>query len=381
MTDLILSAESTEYQKLARDFFQNEVAPKSEKLDHSGDFSLDLYKAAWELGLATTFIPEKQGGLGLSLWDCVVMAEEVGATSGGLTACFESNVLAAAPILIAGSEAQKDKFLGQLCNEPALASYVFPALADGSSFPTASATYRTNGNKFILNGSDAIAVNGEHAAWFFVLAQEENSSAMSAFVFPVETAGVARGAQIYKLGRRCADICRFQLKDVELSEDNLIGTAGEGRAISLESNCIASAFVAAHATGLMRNALENSVRYAQERQTFGKPIGKHQAVGFMLADMAKSVQCARLMTWKAAVLFDGGDRDHTSALVARSFAIDAAMAAATDAVQIYGGYGYSKEYPVERLMRDAKMMQMMAGSSFEIKTKIAEELLASGVTA
>ena len=200
-------------------------------------------------------------------------------------------------------------------------------------------------------------------------------------MFSAATAGITSGAQIYKLGRRCADICRVQLKDMELSTENLLGEAGEGRAICLESNCISSSFVAAHATGLMRNALENSVRYSKERQTFGKPIGKHQAVGFMLADMAKNVQCARLMTWKAAVLFDGGERDHTSALVARSFAIDAAMAVATDAVQIYGGYGYSKEYPVERLMRDAKMMQMMAGSSFEIKSKIAEELLAGSATA
>ena len=175
MTDLILSADSTEYLKLARDFFQNEVAGKSEKLDHSGVFPLDLYKAAWELGLATTFIPESHGGLGLTLWDSVVMAEEVGAASGGLTAGFESNVLAAAPLLVAGNIEQKEKFLGQLCNEPVLASYIFPARADGSSFPTAAATFKRNGSKFILNAKDAIAVNGEQAAWYFVLAQEENS--------------------------------------------------------------------------------------------------------------------------------------------------------------------------------------------------------------
>ncbi len=376
MTDLFLGDESKEYQNLAQDFFQNEAASKSEKLDHDAVFPKDLYKAAWELGLATTLIPEKFGGLGLSLWDCAVMAEEAGAASGGVAAIFEGNALAIAPVLFGGSEEQKETYLGKLCAEASLASYCFAGSSDGGSFPLAAASYRKSGDKYILSADNLVALNGENASWYVVLAQLENSDASSVFIFDKNLPGITCGAQLSKLGRKCADICSIDFKNVELNNSNLLGKEGNGKNLILESSCISAAIIAAHATGLMRSALEHSLRYSKERQTFGKPIGKHQAVGFMMADIAKSAQCARLMTWKAASLYDNGSKDYIQALSAKAFAVDAAIACATDAVQIYGGYGYSKEYPVERLMRDAKMMQMMAGSSFEIKCKIGEEQLA-----
>ncbi len=376
MTDLFLGEESKEYQNLARDFFQNEVASKSEKLDHEAIFPRDLYKAAWDLGLASTLIPEKFGGLGLSLWDCTVMAEEAGAASGGVAAIFEGNALAIAPVLSAGTDSQKEEYLSKICSEPSFGAYCFPAGVDGSSFPFASASYRQNGNKFILSAKKQIAINGANASWYVILAKQENSDETSAFVFPADLSGITRGAQISKLGRRCADICSLDFQNVELSETHILGKEGQGTSLLLESTCISAAIVAAHATGLMRAALEHSLRYSKERQTFGKPIAKHQAIGFMMADIAKNAQCSRLMTWKAASLYDSGLRDHIQALSAKVFAVDAAITAATDAVQIFGGYGYSKEYPVERLMRDAKMMQMLAGSSFELKCRIAEEQLA-----
>ena len=373
MTDLVLGEESKQYQDLAKDFFQNEVAVKSESLDHSGVFPADLYKAAWELGLASTFIPEACGGLGLSLWDSAVMAEEAGAASGGVAAIFEANALACAPVLLAGSDAQKEKFLSKVAGEAALAGFCFPGLSD-SAAPAAQVKVSSKGSSYTINAPLLIAVNGENAAWYFVLAQNDDGTE-SAFVFPSDLPGVIRGAQISKLGRKCADISQVELRNLELGAEHLLGKAGKGRDVANEAACISATIVAAHATGLMRCGLEHSIRYSKERETFGKPIGKHQAVGFILADMAKSVECARLMTWKAADLFDKSVRDHMQALCAKVFAVDAAMAAATDAVQVYGGYGYSKEYPVERLMRDAKMMQMMAGSSFELKCSIGEEQL------
>lgn len=375
MTDLILSEESKQYQDLARDFFQNEVAAKSEQLDHEGVYPAHLYKAAWELGLASTLIPEDFGGLGLPLWDCAVMAEEAGAASGGVAAVFEANSLACAPILVAGTEQQKQTYLSKLAEEPALAGFCFPSAADSFS-PFSQVKVSAKGKKFILNSKSLLAANGENAAWYFVIAQDEDSGAASAFVFPSDMPGITRGAQIQKLGRRCSDICKIELENLELGEEHLLGRAGQGRSVIAEANCISATIVAAHATGLMRCGLEHCIRYSKERQTFGKPIAKHQAIGFMIADMAKNTQCARLMSWKAASLFDQSLRDQIQALCAKSFAIDAAMVVATDAVQVYGGYGYSKEYPVERLMRDAKMMQMMAGSSFELKCTIGEEQLA-----
>lgn len=375
MTDLFLGEESKQYKDLARDFFRNEIASKSEKLDHEGRFPLDLYKAAWELGLATSFIPETYGGLGLSLWDSTVMAEEAGAASGGFAAAFEGNALACAALIVAGSDSQKTDYLSQLCNAATLASYCFPAGADGGSFPSAAVKVNRKGKGFELNGPGVIALNGENAAWYFVLAQDDEAKNSSAFVIPANHAGITRGAQIHKLGRCCADICTINFNNLELGTEYLVGKEGEGLNVVLESSSLSAAIVAAHATGLMQSGLEHSIRYSHERQTFGKPLSKHQALGFMLADMAKNVECARLMTWKAASLFDAGLHDYIQSLSAKTFAIDAAMSSATDAVQVYGGYGYSKEYPVERLMRDAKMMQMMAGSSFEVKCRIGEELL------
>lgn len=376
MTDLHLSEESKEYQNLARDFFQNEVAVKSEKLDHEAKFPMDLYKAAWELGLATTFIPEKFGGLGLPLWDSIVMAEEAGAASGGVAAIFEGNALAIAPVLIAGSEAQQEEYLSNLTAEPVLAGYCFSSATNGSSFPTAAASFSKSGSKYILRGKNVATINGEHAKWFFVLAQNEDNNEFNAFVFPADLAGIKCGAQLHKLGRRCADICSVDFDNLELSEANLLGQAGEGHLILLESSCISAPIIAAHAAGLMQCGLDHSVRYSKERETFGKPLSKHQGVQFMLADMARSTQSTRLFAWKMAFLFDQGCRDYAGAISARAYAVDAAMSCATDAVQIYGGYGYSKEYPVERLMRDAKMMQMMSGTSYELKCTIGEELLA-----
>lgn len=376
MTDLHLSEESKEYQNLARDFFQNEVANKSEKLDHEGKFPMELYKAAWDLGLATTFIPERLGGLGLPLWDSVVMAEEAGAASGGVATIFEGNTLAAAPLLVAGSEAQQEEYLGQLAAEATLAGYCFASIANGSSFPLPAASFSKNGNKFVLRGKNIATINGEHASWYFVLAQNEDNNECNAFVFSASLPGIKRGAQIFKLGRRASDICSVDFDNVDLSESNLVGQAAEGQLLMQESACISAPIVAAHAAGLMQCALDHSVRYSKERVTFGKPLSKHQGVQFMLADMARAVQAARLLSWKTAYLYDHGTRDFAGAIGARAFAVDAAMNIATDAVQIYGGYGYSKEYPVERLMRDAKMMQMMSGTTYEIKCAIGEELLA-----
>ncbi|MBX9687242.1 MAG: acyl-CoA dehydrogenase family protein [Candidatus Obscuribacterales bacterium] len=376
MTDLVLSQESKEYQALARDFFQNEVASKSEKLDHEGKFPEELYKAAFELGLASSYIPEAYGGLGLPLWDCAVMAEEAGSASGGLAAVFEGNFLAAAAVILSGTDKQKEEYLSSLCTEAGLAGFCFNSKSETESYPSASASVQKQGDKFIVNGMKVSCINGRHASWYFLLAKDLSNGRNSALVFKADLPGITRGAEAAKLGKRCADICLVDFENLELNESNLLGSFGEGDEVLLESNCISAPLLAAHAAGLIRNALENSIRYSKERETFGKPIGKHQAIGFMLADMAKNAECARLMSWKAASLFDQGIKDPLQALSARAFAIDAAMAAATDAVQIYGGYGYSKEYPVERLMRDAKMMQMLAGSSLEIKCRIAEEQLA-----
>lgn len=371
MTDLILSEDSKEYQNLARDFFENEVASKSESLDHKASIPLDLYKKCWELGLATALIPEEFGGLGLSLWDSCVIAEEAGKSSGGFSALLEGNVLAIAPLLVAGSDEQKAQYLSKLTDEAKLAAFIFPSSRD---LPK----YRKTDAGFELSGTNLIALNGENASWYVVLAENAEKNEQTMFVFDAGQAGLNCQGQISKLGRRCADICSINLNGVKLQEANVVGNIGNGPDLYNESSVISKSVIAAHATGIIAGALQASTRYSKERVTFGKPISSHQAVGFMLADMAKSAQAARTMTWKSAWLYDAGNGDHMEAKCAQVFAVDAAMAAATDAVQVFGGYGYSKEYPVERLMRDAKMMQMMCDSSHDLKIEIGQELLACG---
>lgn len=375
MTDLILSEESKQYQDLARDFFQNEIASKSEKLDHEGTVPLALYKAAWELGLASALIPEEFGGLGLSLWDSAVMAEEAGKSSGGFSLLFESNILAIAPLLVAGSKEQQAEYFAMLTEAPGLASYVISPSLNLSSSNNPAAVVLKNGDEYQVSGSALLGLNGENASWYLLAARDKDNDTISLFAIPAKSAGIKSGAQISKLGRRCADINKLTFESVKLSKANLIGSYGDGANILLKAGCISNTIISAHATGTIAAALEHSIKYSKERQTFGKPIASHQAVSFMLADMAKNAMTARLLTWKAASLFDQGKADHLEAQCARVFAVDAAMAAATDAVQIFGGYGYSKEYPVERLMRDAKMMQMIAGTSFELKCRIGDEVL------
>ncbi len=371
MTDLILSEESKEYQSLARDFFENEVANKSESLDHEGKIPLDLYKKCWDLGLATAFIPEDFGGLGLSLWETCVISEEAGKASGGFSALIEGNILAAAPLMVAASDEQKSQYLSKLTEAPNLAAFVFPT---GSELPT----YKKSGAQYELSGTKLVAINGESAGWLVLLAVNADNNEKTMFVFNSDQAGLKREGQITKLGRRCADICAISLEKMTLDELNVVGKVGEGDLLYNDSSVISKTIIAAHATGTISGALHHSTRYSKERITFGKPISDHQAVSFMLADMSKSAQAARLLTWKSAWLYDNGQGDHIQAKCAQVFAVDAAMVSATDAVQVFGGYGYSKEYPVERLMRDAKMMQMMSGTSYDIKCEIGHELLAAG---
>ncbi|MBX9573947.1 MAG: acyl-CoA dehydrogenase family protein [Candidatus Obscuribacterales bacterium] len=371
MTDLILSDDSKEYQSLASDFFENEVASKSESLDHEGKVPLDLYKKCWELGLATGLIPEEFGGLGLSLWDSCVIAEEAGKSSGGFSALLEGNALATAPLLVAGNKDQKSKYLSQLTEKPTLAAYIFPT---GDDLPT----YKKSGTNFELKGEKLVALNGENAIWYVVLAIDADNNEKTMFVFEAAQKGLTRNGQIAKLGRRCADICAISLDGVQVGEANVLGSVGDGDDIYNESSIISKTIIAAHATGTISGALQHSIKYSKERITFGKPISTHQAVSFMLADMAKAAQAARLLAWKSAWLHDNGSGDYLAAKCAQVYAVDAAMSSSTDAVQVFGGYGYSKEYPVERLMRDAKMMQMMCGTAHNLKFEIGKELLSSG---
>lgn len=377
MADLTLSEDSLQLQKLARDFAVNEVLPKVEHLDASGEFPTSLLKAAWELGLINTTLKESFGGLELSLFDSAIIIEEFASVCAGFAAAAQGNLAAIATLSQADSAIQ-EKYLPLLSEKPCFAGFALAhkkttTTADEEAYPAA---YEKTGDHFLIKNARLYVLNGSQCQWLVFPARDGSSGNLSIFVASKTTSGIASGEQLYKLGRRCSDIAELSLENVSMSNENLVGALGQGHGILSTANYVDAVIAAAIATGISGAALRHSLQYSQERQTFGKPISSYQSISFMMADMARMRQSSRLLYLKAAWLYDQ-DRNKaklSQALSARAYAFDAAISCATDAVQIFGGYGYSKEYPVEKLMRDAKMLQMMSGSSLLNKLAIGREL-------
>lgn len=361
MPDLVLNDDQRQYQDLAREFAMNEIAPLAEKCDRSGSTPEDVLRKAWELGLFNVRVPEAFGGFGLTLTDACVIAEELGAACSGISAAFEGNELAVAPILVAGTESQKEEFLSQLTASFTLAGIALSPLK-----------YEKKGGQYLVSG-ESVVLNARGWQWLVVTAHGAEGD--SVLIINDRSGVQGEGEIVFPFGRKAADIRRQKLV---AAPAQLLGEAGAAAAIMQQANVSSHAYVAAEAVGIGRSALTASVKYAKERTTFGVPIGNHQGVAFMLADMAKDVEAGRLLWMKACWYADASSQTRksvTPSTVARIFALDAAMRIATDAVQVFGGYGYMKEYPVEKLMRDAKVMQMMETPVHAEKVQLARELV------
>ncbi len=374
MTDLALTSEQRQYLELARDFTQNEIAPRSSACDHSRQLPLDLCRKAFDVGLMNVRIPERYGGLGLSLFDTCVIFEELGAGCTGIASAFEGNELFAAPVMVAGTDEQKKQFLEPLAQEFCLSGYCFAEPGFAADGATISAQAKRSGGSFVLSGKQLLALNASQARWLFVLALDGQGESL-AFVVPCDSAGVVIGERIAHFGRSAADLRQISFDNVEVAAEGLLGSAGQGLKIAREARLATAPILGSEAVGIGRAAFENARRYAWERTTFAQPIGSYQAISFMLADMEREIETARLLCWKAAWLVDNGMPSLTQSLMAKTYASDMAMKAATDAVQIYGGYGYSREYPVEKLMRDAKMFQIFEGTSQSLRVELGRQLL------
>lgn len=358
MTSLILTDESKQYQDLARDFSQNEIAPRAESFDHSGDLPKEIWKKVWEVGLANMQVPEDLGGLGLSCLDATVVAEELGAGCAAISAAFWGTDLAVAPLLVAGTPEQKQNFVAPLMSDFALAGFTFGG----------KLTER-NGK---ISG-EAYCVNG-HNAKFFAAKVSTADGAESIYIFDANDAQIRVGERMTRIGLKAADIALIFFNDAQISAENRLGKSAD---LCAQVETRIAPIMAAYAVGMARAAMEHAVKYAKERHTFGVPIANHQGVQFILADMAKNVEAARLMTRKAAWKIDHGESCATASGAARTFALETAMQTATDAVQVYGGYGYSREYPVEKLMRDIKTMTALFTSPNHTRIEIGKELIAS----
>jgi acyl-CoA dehydrogenase len=374
-----LTEEQRELRALAREFAEKEIRPKSAEYDERSTHPADIIAKAHELGLMNVHIPEELGGLGLPGFEGMLIGEELSWGCSGIAVSIVANTLGAGPVLIAGTEEQRRTWLAPLVDEPLLCSFGLTEPDAGSDVARIKTTAERRGDEYVLNGSKMFITNAGHAEWTVVFASTERSKGhrgLSAFVVPMDTDGVTIEKHLDKMGQRSTDTSAFALSDVVVPAANRLGEEGDGFKIAMQTLDLTRPGTAAGAVGVAQAAYDYAVDYAKERVTFDVPIAMHQGVNFLIADMATEIEAARLLTWQAAWMLDNGwgRRATLYSSMAKRFAADTAMKAATDAVQIFGGYGYIREFPVEKLMRDAKLFQIYEGTSQIQRLVIAREI-------
>ncbi len=378
MPDFQLNEEQRALQHAAREFAQREMMPCAATYDESMDYPWPIVEKAFAQGLMNVFVPETHGGLGLSHLDVALIVEQLAYGCSGMATALTANELALSPLTLAGNAAQIKKFTALLLEKPRVAAYCVTEPDAGSDVAAITTTARKDGDSYILNGEKMWITNASVASWYFVLAtldRQRGAKGMVCFVLPRDLDGITPGKKEINMGQRCSDTRAVTFKEVKVPAAFRLGEEGEGFKIAMRAFDKSRPMVAALATGVAQCAFDHALRYAQERHAFGKPIFAHQAVAFMLADMATEIEAARLLTWRAAQLLDQKKRATKEASMAKLFASATAVKTTEHAVQIYGGYGYNREYPVEKLYRDAKIFQIYEGTSQMQKLIISRHLV------
>jgi acyl-CoA dehydrogenase len=373
-----LTGEQQMLQKMAREFTQKEIIPKAAEYDEHATFPRDIFDKAREIGIINTNIPEEYGGLGASLIDDVIIGEELAYGCTGISTSITTNGLGNLPIIIAGTDAQKQHWLGErLMDKGELVSYCMTEPAAGSNVAGIQSRAEKKGAKYILNGSKTFITNASYANFYTVFAKTDPAAGhrgMSCFIVDRESPGLSISKKFDKMGQRASDTAQITFENVEIPEENILGGEGQGFIIGMKVFDFSRPAVGAGAVGLLRRAMEESIRYAKERETFGQPIYNWQAVSHKIANMSMDYEAARLLVWQAAWIVEHGALNARLSATAKTFAADAAMKAAVDAVQIFGGYGYMREYPVEKLMRDCKVFQIYEGTAEILRNVVVREL-------
>jgi len=372
-----LTGEQEALRELAREFAEKEIRPKAAEYDVHSTHPVDLIEKAHELGLMNVHVPEEYGGLGLPGFDGMLMGEELNWGCSGIATSIGANTLGAAPVLIAGTDSQKREWIAPLIAEPLLCSFGLSEPNAGSDVSAIQTTAVRHGDEYVLNGSKMFITNAGRAAWLVVFASTDKGKGhrgLSAFIVPTDADGVVLEKHLDKMGQRATDTSAIAFGDVRVPAANRLGAEGEGFKIAMKTLDSTRPGTAAGAVGVAKAAFDLAVQYARERVQFGQPIAMNQGVSFLVADMATEIEAARLLVWQAAWLQDRGERATLQSSFAKRFAADTAMKVTTDAVQIFGGYGYMKEYPVEKLMRDAKLFQIYEGTSQIQRLVIAKEI-------
>jgi acyl-CoA dehydrogenase len=364
-------------QNLARDFARNEIIPKAEQYDKTGEWPWEIFHKARDVGLVNLNVPVDYGGLGASLLEECIVAEELAYGCSGIQTALMLNQLGVLPLILAGTEEQRRRHLTRLMEEGLVVSYCMTEPDAGSDVAGIKTSASRRGDAYILNGAKTWITDGPVASYFLVFAKTDPAAGhkgMSCFVVERDFPGVSTSKPLAKMGQHAAQACMVFFDNVAVPVANRVGEEGDGFLIAMRVFDRSRPTTAAAATGVARRALDEAVRYAGERTAFGQPIAQFQGVGFLLADMKIRVEAARQLAWRSAWLVDQGKRNTMEAAIAKTFCADAAMQNATDAVQVFGGNGYSKEYPVEKLMRDAKIYQIYEGTTQIQKLIIQREL-------
>lgn len=374
-----LNEDQLELQQMVREFVEKEISPIAGELDEENATRPELFKTAEEMGLLNVIVPEEFGGPGLDSVAVAAIYEELGKGCAGVATSMAANSLATAPVLLAGNDEQK-KMWCDVLNNGGLAAFALTEPGAGSDAGSVStrAVRNKEDKTYTLNGTKAFITNGGIADIYLVFANTRKDGGirgLTAFIVPRDTPGFKVGKKENKMGIRPSNTCELILEDVVIPEAYRVGREGQGFRIAMNTLDSARPFVGAVAVGLAQAALDEAVAYAKERHQFGQPIASFEMIQSMIADMAMKVDAARLLVYRACWLRDEGVNFTKEAAMAKCYAADVAMEVTTDAIQIMGGYGYSKDYPAEKRMRDAKIMQIYEGTNQIQRLVIANKVI------
>lgn len=378
MIDYKLTDEQKALQAMTRDFALNEMRPKAAHYDQSHEFAVDVMTKAFEAGFLTCNIPDAYGGGGLSCFELALLSEELAAGCAGLFTSMMACSLATTPIVLYGTEEQKKRFLTPFSKSMTLAAFCLTERESGSDAGSIKTRAVKVGDDYVLNGAKCFITNGGVAGLYVVFANSAPSKGargMSAFIVPRETPGIVIGKVEDKMGQRASNTTEVYFEDVKVPAANLLGRERLGFVIAMKTFDITRASVGAAAVGVAKSALEYSISYSKTRRAFGKSLALYQATQFKIAQMAMEIQAARHLVWHAAWLADQGLPNGAESAMAKCFASDVSVRAADEAIQIHGGYGYMRDYPVEKLLRDAKLLQIYEGTNEIQRLVIAHEVI------
>ncbi len=379
MVDFALSPKQLELRKNARAFCDENIRPVARAHDLSGEFPMAVVQKAYDAQLVNGLIPKEYGGVGHTAFDAALASEELGAACAGIGICIDANNLALTPIYVGGNEAQKKKFFGELIEKRGLASFCLSEPDAGSDAGAQKTTAVKKGDKYILNGMKHYSTNGCVADLLTVFCSTDPSKGArgtSCLVVPTNLPGIKMGKKLDKMGQRASCQVEWFFENVEVPAENLLGKEGMGFIIAMKTLDRTRAGVAALSVGVAREAYDVSSKYAMNRVQFGQPVASFQGMAFMFADMYKKIVLSRLVTWQAAWAVDAGSSEvGTLSAISKLFASDTAMEVTTDAVQAMGGAGYSREHIVEKLMRDAKLLQIYEGTNQIQRLVISRNIL------